>query len=608
MATGLSRKKNLSEKNLNLKNAIQKLYAPGIENDIELFSLSSKVESSIVSGPLSNKDSQIIGFRNEFIKDVLGNVSSRTKFLTKYFTYTDNNKVYFSKFDFLTGPSSQVTPPIYSINQSLVNLTLFSEGNGYYFTDLDNNPIDLGVSENIIVNNVKLLGTISGESSAIASVTFAPGEILGKEGLYSNSSSSGSGIVEVSIQHNFKSGDAIYFTATSGNGVSDQYVEQITVIDDNTIMFSTATTAINTGQTCIITPAEELDRTTPGIKTRYKVIRVTLIEGGENYFPEENIQLIPGEVERDGVLIKLNKQSGILYNGTSEILKSEKYFYEVRGASIEGFYLLDPNTNNYVFLDINTEESGFNQNSFGSMELRRSDKILGKSFNYFKFLSSLVYLEGYSNPYSSGTISISSEINQVSSTANSVLSEVSLQIQNTKLPTLVQSEDNELGHTINSFEGIDAVFWQRVVIRDQDYLLNPSDGITSSQLKDDVLNFKLPNGTKVPGVYLIFGDKYIRAFSTADKPFLSITSAGVLNPSIYNNGDKSISSEDTQDNGVSWYGYDNVIGEIAQRIDSNGINGALYYHKLQPPRVEQIPVVINNTTQTGYLIPMFNLV
>jgi len=41
MAIGLTRSLNLSEKELNLSEALQKLYAPGIEDDIDLFSLSS---------------------------------------------------------------------------------------------------------------------------------------------------------------------------------------------------------------------------------------------------------------------------------------------------------------------------------------------------------------------------------------------------------------------------------------------------------------------------------------------------------------------------------------------------------------------------------------
>jgi len=72
MAIGLTRAKNLSERNLNLKTALQKLYAPGIENDIALFSLSSSVESVVVSGLLDSDSDQITGIRNESLSAISG--------------------------------------------------------------------------------------------------------------------------------------------------------------------------------------------------------------------------------------------------------------------------------------------------------------------------------------------------------------------------------------------------------------------------------------------------------------------------------------------------------------------------------------------------------
>jgi hypothetical protein len=623
MATGLTRNKNLSEKNLNLKNALQKLYAPGIENDIELFSLSSDIDSVIISGPSSDKSSQIIGFKTEYIKNVLGESIPRTKFVTKFFTYTDSNKVYFKEFEFATGFSEGVKSPIKSTNGSIVNTNLYSGGDGYYFTDIEGNPLDLGTSQNIIVNNVKLKGRISKSESAICSLTLAPGNLLGKEATYSNTEIGISSLITVTIsgQHLYSTGDRIYFTPTSGTLTQGSYAVDIQVVDQKTITFFSPTTSINTNETCVITPSDELDRFSPEqsppplgiidgrkIPTRYKIINVSIFDGGEQYLEGENLEVIPGIVDYNGTLVNLNKQIGILYSGTSEILKTDNYYYEVRGADLDGFYLIDTTDNKYVFLDIDTGNLDFNTGTLGALELRRSDAVSGDSFSYFKLMQSPVYLRGLVDAYRVGDESISSEINRVSTTSYEALSRLRLQLQNTKKPTLSSDRDNELGYTFNSFEGSDGIFWQRVVVRDQDYLLNPTNGVTSVALKEDIVNFTLPNGIKVPGLYIIFGSKYVRAFSTTDKPFLSLSLGRVLNPSIFNNGDKSISAEDTQDSGVSWYDYESRIGEVAQRINSNGKDGAIYYHKLEYPAIDTISVSINNAQQNAYLVPMFKLI
>ena len=623
MATGLTRNKNLSEKYLNLKNALQKLYAPGIENDIELFSLSSNIDSVVISGPSSDKNSQIIGFKTEYIKNVLGESIPRTKFVTKFFTYTDGNRVYFKKFEFATGFREGVKSPIKSINGSIVNTNLYSGGNGYYFNDIEGNPLDLGTSQNITVNNVKLRGKVSKSESAICSLTLAPGDLLGKEAIYSNTEIGENSLITVTVpgQHLYKTGDRIYFTPTSGTLTQGSYAVYIQVVDQETITFFSPTISINTDETCVITPSDELDRFNPEqsppplgvidgrkIPTRYKIINVSILQGGEQYLEGEDLEVIPGVVDYDGTLVNLNKQIGVLYSGTSEILKSDNYYYEVRGADLDGFYLIDPVDNKYVFLDVDTGNLDFSSGALGALELRRSDAISGDSFTYFKFIQSAVYLRDFVDGYRAGTESISSEINEVSTTSYNTLSTLRLQLQNTKKPTSASDLNNELGYTFNSFQGLDGVFWQRVVVRDQDYLLNPANDITSTTLKEDVTNFTLPNGIKVPGLYIIFGEKYVRAFSTTDKPFLSLSLGRVLNPSIFNNGDRSISAEDTQNSGVSWYGYESRIGEIAQRINSNGRDGAIYYHKQEYPTVNTTPVIINNNPQDAYLVPMFKLV
>ena len=157
---GLSRSKNLSEKGLNLKTSLQKLYAPGIENDLELFSLSSKIESIVISGPEFDSEedpiSQIYRIESQKIRVRVGanfETLDRTRFETKYFTLTNNNEVYFNKFEVSLG-SGDVVPPELSVGGSVPKLNLIYGGRGYYFVAGES---EINQNE-VTVQNVVLVG------------------------------------------------------------------------------------------------------------------------------------------------------------------------------------------------------------------------------------------------------------------------------------------------------------------------------------------------------------------------------------------------------------------------------------------------------------------
>ena len=168
MAIGLTRAKNLSERNLNLKTALQKLYAPGIENDIALFSLSSSVESVVVSGLLDSTNGQIIGIRNESILSITGAIQLRTKFLTKFFTFTDLNEVNFEKFTLVTPGGAGSVLPKTSQNGELYSLDIISAGQGFYFQLPDGAVLNNSASTTLNVENVSIRGLISGKETAKA--------------------------------------------------------------------------------------------------------------------------------------------------------------------------------------------------------------------------------------------------------------------------------------------------------------------------------------------------------------------------------------------------------------------------------------------------------
>jgi hypothetical protein len=550
MAIGLTRSKNLSEKNLNLKTALQKLYAPGIENDIELFSLSSSVESIVTSGPTSSESFQIIGLRNESLTLLSGEIQLRTKFLTKFFTLTDLNKVYLSKFSITIPSGEDVVAPKTSENGEVFLVDIITGGEGFYFLNVsDNDPVNFTTST-IEVENVKLIGSVSGRDDIRAKITFEEHSITG---------------------------------VTSG----------------------------------------ELTSFTPGSTKRYSVQSIQITSPGLGYLfperleiPEENV-IISGE----GTTIRLKKQQGSAFAGSPAIIRTRIYSYEVRGADKEGFFLFDLQDNKYVFLSREiSPDPGFSSQEENQIEIRRFDGISIDNLLQFKFAQSPIYLRSYGDGFRiSG--SISSDINRAANGTNNLRISTEAAIQNTVRPTSVTSEENILGYKYNSFEGQDVVIWQRVVLRDPDYILNPSNpefatnSVTGSRLRSNVTNFEmnsLDNPTKkirVPGLFIKVGSDYFRAFSTTDRPFFAESSSGaILNPQLSSGSNQyTLSAESIVPNSSSTlYSYDTTIAELAQRVNANGEDGAFYFHRATAPIVRAIPTTLG-TTNTVYAIPLFTL-
>ena len=558
MAIGLTRAKNLSERNLNLKTALQKPYAPGIENDIALFSLSSSVESVVVSGLLDGADGQIVGIRNESILSITGAIQLRTKFLTKFFTFTDLNEVNFEKFTLVTPGGAGSVLPKTSQNGELYSLDIISAGQGFYFQLPDGTVLNNSASTTLNVENVSIRGLISGKETAKAKVTF--------------------------IKH-------------SVSGI------------DTT----------------------ELTKFTAGSTDRYSVASIEITDSGSGYIFPERLELVEGSItlSSDSSPIVLKKQRGRYFSGQPELLRSRVYVYQVRGASGSGFFLYDTQENEYVYLGRNTGDGGFLEQEQNSIELRRFDGINISNFFQFKFAQSRIYLGSYGNENSGFKIeggSISGEIGKMASVTNSLQLRTQAAVQNTRRPTPSTSSENILGYVYNSFDGEDVVIWQRLVLRDPDFILDPSNpdftanSITGTRLRESVQNFELSalNSTekiRVPGLFIKVGAQYFRAFSTTDKPFF----AEGLNPKMSSGSDQYALSAESLVSGstTTLYSYDTIIGQLAQRIAYDisetdlklrSKNGALYYHRSTAPTRRTVQTRDGNNDPVNiYAIPLFSL-
>lgn len=163
--SGLYTRFNLSEDGLNAAEALQKLYAPQIQNDIRLFAYSRVLESQISS------PGTIFGLLNSPISNLAGNISYRTKFLTNSYTFSNDNEVWFEGVGFQLDKRAPTETDgadfKYSINGSVVNAVLESTGEGYYVVDAGG----VEVTSYPAVVDVRVIGSESFASSAVVRVT-----------------------------------------------------------------------------------------------------------------------------------------------------------------------------------------------------------------------------------------------------------------------------------------------------------------------------------------------------------------------------------------------------------------------------------------------------
>jgi len=788
MAIGLTRSKNLSESNLNLKTALQKLYAPGIENDIELCSLSSSVESICFSGLIDNKDTQISGLTTESLKTISGEVLKRTKFSTRYFTFTDENQVYFTKYLAGVGGDSAANAPRYSESGSVPSIQLISGGGGFYFLNAPNEVADLEFSmgtwsasasaiititanshgfevdqglnlrfgnsgggsnatsgeyavlstttntftvsniagsitgsgtlsissSDVRLSNIQLRGKTSGTSSARANVTFSKmgfEYLPGTPATYTNTSfgtqlgSTASSTITLA-NHGLSTGTSVYIRVVSGT-LQSGFVSSVTRINSSTFSVLLPVGSANTSQNCVVCPVDELTRFTIGSGSRYSVKSIEITDQGVNYVIPEDLEIIESSVNdsNSGQVIQIRKQRGKFFEGMPEIIRTKVFAYTVKNATNEGFFLFDEENQKYLFFDQNTSADGLLPGQ--EIQIKRFDGVNVNNILQFKFAQSPIYLRSYSSFVFSMEGSISGAINSISNTAAELKLRSRLAIQNTKRPTPATSNENILGYTYNSFVGKSVVIWQRVVLRDQDYILNPADttlgaeSITGNRLKTSVSEFVLgplaqwssttagvvtivlsdhpvqtgdtvqvsgvvaatgsaffegnytatrinassfsiatnstvsSTGTlnliisdpnfqiRVPGLFIKVGSEYRRAFSTTDKPFFqqiidSVGADAIANPTISGSGVSftgqsfgALSAEgtmtETNPTITSWYSYNTTISELAQRIHTNGRDGAFYFHRPTAPAVTTIPVIRNGATANIYAVPLFTL-
>lgn len=539
---GLYTKRNLGEEQLNLLDAVQKLYNTGIERDITLFAFSGGLFSDISSATQQPTGTaipnQVYGMKNVPLFD--GTTTSlRTKFITNNFTFSSENNVYFDFIDSSSFDKRQSTETagaeIYvSKNGSLVKVELVGEGKKYKIKNSDGSAVSSNQSIDVNVRGIK-----SNASSAIVRLTLL---------------SSGS--------------------------------------------FS-------------------------------KIISPKVISGGSGYLEDEGLEIITqcqvnryGEQETPETTKCKNYDSSLprLYYtsydttdkslGSKVVLKSLPYTYITKFADEGGFFLYDSIGQKWVYLGAYYDELRvITSSSSPRLIFKRKDTVTSKNLlNLYKLDSSshfFSYVDGFVISGDGAEKSISGQIKSLTGSVQKIKNNFEYLFQNVKRQRIETDSKNELGTQFNIFQGANINSSFRMVMRDPDGVLDRSD-VTFSDLRDSLkfadqveLTVGAAGATPTasyhaPGIWINVGDRYQRAFSTDDKPFLSSKGRNFISPLIHKLSSGSTEVyEPRSDTGENKYsistaylkpeattvqGFDTKISVLVQNLSSNASNGGIVYY------------------------------
>lgn len=550
---GLYSKKNLGEVQLNLKDALQKLYAPGIQEDIRLFAFSNSLYSEIRSGIIRTDantgeqveiPNEIYGFINEPFTDDSGNVINRTKFITNKLTFSSNNRVFFEKisnssftFDRRTNPTDGA-PIIVSQNGSIVNVEVIGSGSQYEIINPSGGIVTLPASI-----QVNIRGKESGSENAVVEITIDE-----------------SGGISKTTPPNIIFGGSGYF--------KDEDLELVTQCQVN--RFSQQETPAL--QKCKNYP-------TSGNRLYHREFKYSIPAPGEN-IDYETISL-----------------------GYKASLRQTEYFYQTKDAGEGGFFLYDERTQKWVFLgDFYDNQYQIELRLEPLLVIRRYDTVTSLNLLNLDSLDSSSFFFSYREGFSVAD-NLGSQIRSLSQNVEDIKDSFKYLLQNNKRQRLVTDEKNTLGTQYNIFEGknFDSTF--RLIMRDPDGVIDkPEVEFVNLRLLEDPEEVELTVGGvtyHIPGLYLNVGGVYKRAFSTDDKPFLSARGRSFISPLLdkisgstnYNTGNfvpraetgenkYSISTAYLRPGGEILVGFNTTIGSLTQNLSSTSANGGFVFHRL----------------------------
>jgi hypothetical protein len=545
---GLYIENNLSEKDLNLTDAVQKLYKTGIENDIRLFAFAKSLFSEIRSPFLVESttiNAEIRGFKNEPFTKSNGDVVKRTKFLTNSYTFSTNNFVWFEKLSSESGfvldrrnasELGEGSSIVVSTNGSLANLQTISAGSQYKIETFHSNG-----------------SFVIGQNYTISSVGDMDWTQVGV----------GAGI-EVVV--------GLKFTATAtGDGSSSPTKTGVAYTDLQT---SEYTDTNNTKAIQVNVIGETSGASNAVIEVYLKqdgsldiTQRAKIIQPGSGYFEEEDISILSHcQINRYGVQeTSINTKCKNYPNGSNRIVHAVfkhdvspteigfkavfrpiKYSYEVKVGTDDGFFLYNTFEEKYVYLGSFYDSTVLMPNPPTSEDpllvLRRKDKIVTKNFFNIKNLNASSFITSHDinasyRPFSKESFNLDSSLRTLSDDVSEIRDSFRYLVQNSKRQRLSEDPLNKLSSKYNIFAGknFDGTF--RCILRDPDGVLDqasPTFADLSSLTSQEQIEVEIAGENIIcPGIYINTGGSYKRAFSVDEKPFKSQRGLKLLSPKVY---------------------------------------------------------------------------
>lgn len=331
---------------------------------------------------------------------------------------------------------------------------------------------------------------------------------------------------------------------------------------------------------------------------------INVISPGSGYISGEDLDFILGctseEIPSEDKCFRYSGnslyQESFINNSisTKAYLKNGLYKYRVKFSTREGFFLFDERINKYVYLG-SFYDTKYNMPSSDSplVVLKRKDTISpsnilqlynlnGKSlsweyFSMYRLKDPLYY-----------------ELRELIAKVESLQREFSLFVQNTKDQTGESDEKNTLGISYNILEGLNIISNYRLIFRDPDGVLD-SGSISFNDLTSLVQAGQTSlNGVKIPGLWLWSGEKYQRAYSSSDKPFVSQSEKTYFSPALYDYQGTELPPSGAYKYSVDTgylkpgtqvvRGFDTELSVLVQNISGvNPASGGFVYHRLLTP-------------------------
>lgn len=305
-----------------------------------------------------------------------------------------------------------------------------------------------------------------------------------------------------------------------------------------------------------------------------------VVNGGSGYIMGERVDILSKCSQGESPLTNnCFEYSGEYYIDQTPSIRNSKasivnsnYFYTVKSSGLEGFFLYDEKEEEWLYFG---EYYDTFRGGVSGIKILRDDSIVPENISQLFRLNFRSYFYSYRAPFQFKE-NLQTTLSNVKNSVESVDNDMRLFVQNARTYRTRSDEDNPLGIDYNIFDGFNLVSDYRIVFRDPDGVIDRPESDFFS-LRDNLSgqNDVILAGATVPGIWLFSGDKYQRAFSTDDKPFIKQSGTKYLSPLLFDSSGNSLPESGSNKYSISGP-FNTEISILIQSIPS----GFVYHRSL----------------------------